>query len=237
MMSAKQKMMTLLVGAGMETVVLWYWKKKGLKTDHLRLGSIRERFQRIYDEKHWSAGESPSGTGSTLDGTSSLRAVLPRLLEELGVKTLLDVGCGDFHWMRHVDFDGSYIGIDIVPSVIDANKAAYESDKRRFACIDAVSEPAPYADAALCREVLFHLAFADGKKLIRNLKQAGIRYILCTTDPGCDFNPDIPTGAWRELNLRLKPYGFPEPMRQIKDGQIDNPSRIVGLWELAKVPA
>lgn len=233
-MRVKERIKTVLVAVGLEPVVLWYWNRKGVKTDYLRLRTPRERFQKIYEDHYWSVGDSASGAGSSLERTSDLRASLPSVLHDLGVNTLLDVGCGDFNWMRHVEFNGAYIGIDIVPGVISANQAAYENEKRRFACVDAVSDTVPWADAALCREVLFHLSFADGKKLIANLRHAGIKYILCTTDPDCSFNSDIPTGAWRELNLSLKPFGFSEPIAKINDGQI-KPSRIVGVWELSTI--
>jgi hypothetical protein len=60
----------------------------------------RERlFTNIYRSNHWGGADSVSGGGSDLEQTSALRAALPGVLQRLGVRTLLDAPCGDFHWM------------------------------------------------------------------------------------------------------------------------------------------
>jgi hypothetical protein len=40
-------------------------------------------------------------------------------MEAHDVKSLLDIPCGDFHWMRRVNLQGlSYVGADIVRELI-----------------------------------------------------------------------------------------------------------------------
>src|SRR5437764_8294237 len=67
---------------------------------------LREKFERIYETNLWSDPESRSGVGSSLDSTRVVRAELPKVLRRLQTRTLLDVPCGDFTWMEHVDLSG-----------------------------------------------------------------------------------------------------------------------------------
>src|SRR4051812_28060105 len=78
---------------------------------------LQERFERIYETNLWSDPETRSGVGSSLDSTRVLRTELPQALRKLEARVLLDVPCGDFTWMGHVDLSGiQYIGGDIVPT-------------------------------------------------------------------------------------------------------------------------
>src|SRR4051794_5727641 len=74
---------------------------------------LQQRFERIYMTNLWSDPETRSGVGSSLDSTRVLRAELPQALGKLEARVLLDVPCGDFTWMEHVDLSGiQYIGGD-----------------------------------------------------------------------------------------------------------------------------
>lgn len=235
-MELKSRVRHALLRIGLEGVVVHYRRLKGEPIDYLR-GDRRTRFQTIYRNARWADGdanpESLSGRGSKLDATRGLRRELPGLLTELGAKSLLDVGCGDFNWMRTLDLPCPYIGVDIVPEVIDEDERRYGNERRRFLCVDAVSEALPTADVALCREVLFHLSLDDAHALLGNIRAAGVRYLLATTEPGVAFNTDIPTGAWREINLELKPYGLGKALRYLHDGDGYNPDRRLGVWTLS----
>src|ERR1019366_5330732 len=72
---------------------------------------LAQRFARIHDTNLWGAEASLSGLGSELDATAVLRAGLPRLLEKLGVTSLLDAPCGDAGWINPYDLGVRYIGV------------------------------------------------------------------------------------------------------------------------------
>ncbi|MDP9279920.1 MAG: class I SAM-dependent methyltransferase, partial [Gemmatimonadota bacterium] len=146
--------------------------------------SIEERFARIYKTNLWFDAESRSGTGSSLDETAQLRAFLPPLLRRLNTGSLLDLPCGDFNWMSHVDLSGiEYIGGDIVEPLIEANHARFESPARRFLKVDVISGPLPEADVILCRDCLVHFSFANIVAAFRTIKASGAEYLLTTTFP------------------------------------------------------
>ena len=79
-----------------------------------RFSHPEDRFRHIYETNHWDEIESVSGPGSTLEETNPIRKRLRKMLSELEARTLLDLPCGDFHWMQHVDLSGiNYIGGDL----------------------------------------------------------------------------------------------------------------------------
>ena len=155
---------------------------------------------------------------------------LAATLDQLGAASLLDVGCGDFTWMAHVDLDAiEYVGVDIVPTVIATDVDRYSSPGRRFLCLDAVADELPEHDVALCREILFHLSFADARQLLTNLRRAGARHLIATTDTSTSFNADVTTGDFRPLNLERRPFRFPRPLHWIDDDAVVR-GRGLGIW-------
>jgi hypothetical protein len=199
-------------------------------------GSLTSRFQTIYQERFWS-GASASGPGSSLEQTTKIRARLPGLLEDLGVKILLDAPCGDFFWMKHVDLGfAHYIGGDIVPELIEDNENKYGSPKHRFEVVDLVASPLPDADLLLCRDVLVHLSYEDINKALKNLCDSNIKWLLTTHFPEHQ-NEDIPSGLWRPINLRDEPFSLPVPTELIDDtpseGSFSHPDKTLGLWAVS----
>jgi len=59
--------------------------------------SMESTFTPFYTKNLWGGDESVSGPGSSLKSTAKLRRELPKLLREIGARTLLDAPCGDFN--------------------------------------------------------------------------------------------------------------------------------------------
>src|SRR5215469_6626902 len=73
--------------------------------------AMPEIFGGVYASGIWGRTESRSGFGSNLIQTAIIRAELPRLASEFGVRSFLDIPCGDWFWMQHVELGvESYIG-------------------------------------------------------------------------------------------------------------------------------
>ncbi|WP_375161709.1 class I SAM-dependent methyltransferase [Bradyrhizobium sp. RDT46] len=193
---------------------------RGQSMAHLHAEKISDRFDAIYNSGVWQHGDEQtplSGHGSTVSGTRALRSRLPVLLNKLGGKTLIDIGCGDFSWMQHVRIDQAYVGIDVVASVIATNKKEYASPSRTFLVADAIEDPLPDGDIVICRELLFHLSFEHIRKLLGNVLSKPRSYLMLTTDRATSFNSNIPTGDYRLLNLEAWPFNFPPPIHEIDD--------------------
>jgi SAM-dependent methyltransferase len=210
----------------------------GIDVGHGLSGDRRDVFSSVYDQAVWLIGRaegSRSGLGSEVRSTAGLRENLAGLLGNLGARSLLDVGCGDFTWMQHVDLsDIEYTGIDIVQSVIAADIKEFAAAGRRFLCLDAVEAALPGADVVLCREVLFHLSFADSQRLVANIVRSGAKHLIATSDSGTGFNADIKTGDFRVLNLRKRPYRLPQPLAWIADDSVLK-GRALGVWAVSDI--
>jgi hypothetical protein len=191
-------------------------------------------FTEIYRKNAWGHPESVSGRGSILGRTAVIRAELPGLLAGVGARSLLDAPCGDFNWMRHVDLGAvEYVGADVVPELIERNRAAYEGEGRRFVTLDIVRDELPRADVVLCRDCLIHLSFRDARAAIANFKGSGSGFLLATTHPRVAENRDVESGSWRSLNLQLPPFGFREPLRLVVED--DGAGKCLGLWRLEEL--
>ncbi|HEY2957433.1 MAG TPA: class I SAM-dependent methyltransferase [Actinomycetota bacterium] len=202
----------------------------------------RERlFTNIFRSNHWGGADSVSGGGSDLDQTSALRAALPGILQRLGVRSLLDAPCGDFHWMRRVDLPlEQYVGGDIVDDLVRRLQATYAAPGREFLRMDLTVDPLPRVDAILSRDCLVHFSFRQIDAAVRNFRRSGAVYLLTTTFTDRDRNQDIVTGDWRPLNLCAPPLGWPEPVTVINEGCTEGGSvfadKSLGVWELASLP-
>lgn len=204
--------------------------------------SLEERFARIYQTNLWFDAESRSGAGSSLDSTAQLRASLPPLLRSLNARSLLDVPCGDFNWMSHVDLSGiDYIGGDIVEPMVEANRGRYESPARKFMRVDLTSGPLPAADVILCRDCLVHFSYANIIAAFRTMRASGAKYLLTTTFLNRQVNKDIVDGDWRPLNLEKSPFELPAPHSVILEECTEEGGAYVdkalAIWRVSDLPA
>ena len=137
----------------------WLQRRSGRRLAK-RFGTAEERFRHIYKSNHWSETESVSGPGSTLEETEPIRRDLPSLLKELDATSLLDLPCGDFHWMQHTDLAGiDYIGGDLVGELIERNQAQHARDGVSFRkltwCTTNCRRSMPsFAETVLCTYLL-----------------------------------------------------------------------------------
>ncbi len=225
-----------------EPVITSAVQKAELSFIRLRYGKrFREyTFQRAYRGNIWAGYESHSGAGSSLEATAAIRQELPRLIESFGVTSILDIPCGDFHWMKEVPFPEGlvYTGGDILEEVIAENQARYGGPLRSFRKMNLLEDPLPRADLVLCRDCLVHFSFADIAKSIQNLKRSGSTYLLTTHFPATTTNRDGMTGQWRPLNLQAPPFHFPAPLAVISERlAIERfADKSLALFQLSDIP-
>ena len=200
--------------------------------------TIHSTFAQIYETNKWG-GASRSGRGSDLSHTAAIRTQLPQVLSDLGIRSLLDIPCGDYYWMRHVDLRSvQYIGADIVPQLIEKNRHLYATSQRRFEILDLTKDPLPRVDLILCRDCLVHLSNRLVLRSLRSITASGSKYMLATTFPRTSVNLDNFTGGWRPLNLTMPPFGLPAPHLLICEALMEggHTDKSVGLWEIDKLP-
>lgn len=196
-------------------------------------------FSEYYQNNYWADDESVSGAGSTLEATKSIRVLIPKLIESLGVKTLLDIPCGDLNWAREMlaqdQFWGleQYIGADVVPGLIADLRRKYNHPNATFQTLDITTDPLPTVDMVLVRDLLGHFSNADVQWALRNLKRSNSRYLLSTTFPERETKGDIMTGQWRPINLASL-FGLSNPKIILNEGctMPGFEDKSLGLWDL-----
>ena len=235
--SIKEVLKHIALKTHLHALVVADRKRRGLEVAYLNGKDTSDRFSSIYSSGAWINSPdqtSSSGAGSEAAATAGLVRELPKLLERLGCHTLLDVGCGDWNWMQDMALPSRYIGVDVVPSVIQSNRR-FDRDGVSFQVLDAIKDDLPATDVAMCREMLFHLSFADGAAVLENVRRSA-RWLIATTDPDIWFNSDIRSGDFRRINLQRRPYRLPEPTFVLADGAV-HPRRVLGAWPTEDLPA
>jgi hypothetical protein len=200
-------------------------------------------FTEIWKSNLWGSATSRSGLGSEATATARLRSGLPALLERIGVRTLLDLPCGDFAWMDRLDLKlDRYIGADIVGEIVERNAALFATTDGRvkFRKLNLLSDALPAADAILCRDCFVHLSFANIGKALANIRGGNLRWLIATTFTEHRENRDAMDGDWRLLNLEAAPFGFP-PADAILNEECTEAGgayadKSLGVWRVADLP-
>lgn len=201
---------------------------------------LKDKFDEVYEKNLFCGKDSRSGEGSSMIQTQTIRKEIPKLLNELKIKTMMDAPCGDWHWMKEVELPVEhYIGVDIVETLVQKNQSSYGSKKAKFLALDLTTSHLPYADLIFSRDCLVHLSFHDALKVINNFKRTGAKYLLTTTFVQREQNEDLGDGFWRPLNKQRAPFNFPEPLALINEGCTEGNNeygdKSLGLWLLQEI--
>ena len=198
-------------------------------------------FSQVYRYEVWSAHGSlgaSSGPGSNLPSTSGARSLLTSLVMAGGVKRIIDVPCGDLTWMSTLlpllaSHNVTYLGLDVVPSLISSNTASYASPTVSFAAHDITSQPLPptqTGDLVLCRHLMFHLPPASNRAVLNALGAADADGVLMTTYLRSDENEkDYVLAMGHKVNLFREPYCLQGPKVMVKDG--DDGDMYLAYWQ------
>ena len=223
-------MYMLLLGILLSTSMVFAENKEMSHTEYV--------FTNVYNESLWWTGETYSGYGSNLHQTQLIRQEIPRIIKKFKIKSMLDIPCGDFNWMRYIILDNiKYIGADVVPDLIKNNRELYNDSNRSFLTLDIVLDRLPQCDLILCRDCLVHFPYDLVTKAITNFKSSGAKYLLTTTFSASRQNPASHSlGNWHPLNLMGPPFNFPPPIYELNEncteagGQFSD--KTLSLWRL-----
>ena len=201
--------------------------------------SLPERFDLLHRLGIYHSPESVSGYAATMQETAVMRAALPRIIQERGITSMLDIPCGDFYWMQRVPLNIDYTGADVVPELVSENQKRYGGAKRRFVLLDATHDTLPTVDLIHCRDLLIHLSNSDCRAALTNFAASGSRFLLTSHFAARTENPDIVSGDFRPINLTCPPFNFPPPLEVINEasalGEGAFTDRSMALWRLADI--
>lgn len=209
--------------------ILFGWLDRGARAAP---NPLEARFSEVYEKALWGDDETRSGWGSKRD-SGHVQAVLVYLREiipQYKVETLSDIPCGDFNWQslilaEYKDLD--YFGYDIVPALINDNRAKYPGI--RFERLDITKEIPRRADLILCKDMLNHLTYDDIKRAINNMKRSRSAYLLASNDFTWPENVEVRDegNGHRPVDICKPPLSYPAPIWN---------SHYMGLWRLSDLP-
>ncbi len=165
-------------------------------------------FEEIYKKNIWGFG---SGNGSSPATTIAYRNFLEHFINLNDIKSVLDVGCGDWQFSKYIDFgSATYVGVDVVEFLISENQKRFGSELVQFKVAPVDPRELPHAELLIMKDVLQHLT---DKQILFYRDNVFPRYSLCLITnswkaTSYDRNVDVRTGEFRALDLRAQPYSF-----------------------------
>jgi hypothetical protein len=173
---------------------------------------MEDFFTNVYEEKIWGDNNNPHYNGSSGGGSDvdyNKYAYVPFLkifIANNNVKTIVDLGCGDFKCGKLIydDLDIEYTGYDTYKKIIDYNLTQYPVSKYLFKHLDFFNNKETIINGDLCilKDVIQHwkmdeiYTFLD--YLVENKK---FKYILICNC--CNQTVDNPTNDGRSTPLSV----------------------------------
>ena len=163
-------------------------------------------FTEIYDKNKWGEG---SGTGSKMSRNNQKYIdILNEILNKYNIKTICDIGCGDWQFSKFIKYDTkdiNYLGIDCVKSVIDNNLEEYKKDNINFEYKTISDDYIPKGyDLIIIKDVIQHWEDKDILKYISKILENN-KYVFITN--GYRFMKDKNKNNLKERNIN-NPYRY-----------------------------
>lgn len=172
------------------------------------LGGMDDHVQVFSGGPGWGEPGQESGSGSDPELAMPYLKFLSEYMHEHGIKSVLDLGCGDGRLAAAIRWPGQYTGLD----------AAGGADIRTC--------PLPPADLVIIKDVLQHWPVKDILAFRQRL--AGYRHVLITgSAAGVRVNEDIAAGGFRSVDLAEPPFMW--PVTTLFEWTGDEPKRVVRL--------
>lgn len=189
----------------------------------LDIDGLKSAFSAIYRDDAWSNG---SGPGSIPQINRPYIVFLEAFVRNNNVRRIIDIGCGDFQLMKSVDVGAiEYIGYDLVPQVIEANRHQHKRKSLSFCEMPSSPEELPEGDLAIVKDVLIHLDNRTCHSLLNALLNKN-RFVITVNNRTNDanaYNKEIVSGEFRPVDVSLPPLNFPSAtvLRYSRDCMLD----------------
>ena len=191
-----------------------------------------------------------SGFGSTLHQTVNVREFLEETIVKRNIEGVIDVPCGDMHWMQHVRALGEgrvrYFGGDVSNVVVDEHRKRFVTSggMMEFDVVDVVDKDLLGVDGVkkimevdgevllIVRHLMFHLNSAENVKVLERieaLSHVKRLHVMLSTYLISNENDEeeyyLATG--HKINLFARPFCVEDPIEMVSDGVRD---LWMGVW-------
>ncbi len=181
-------------------------------------------FEQIYRDGRWGRG---SGSGSAEAVTRPYRQFLQAFLSEHAIRSVVDLGCGDWQFSQFIDWTGvDYLGLDASETAL-VSARRFEGPGVSFRRADVTTEDLPAADLLIAKDVLQHWSRDDIGKLLPKLGR--YRHVLITNGFPAEqlhrTNKRLVSGrGCRPVDLQQPPFNLPGDF--VFDYDSDEPKRV-----------
>lgn len=171
------------------------------------LADGRITFGRIYNSGGWSG--LGSGPGSSARYNRPFLELLSDFTKKADIRSIVDYGCGDWAMFSEFQFGQvDYLGIDIVDSVIEANRKRYSGPCVEFRPARPLAEETCSADLLLMKDVLLHLPNSQCIEFL-NYARRRFRFGIFINDMRsheAEVNEEIELGGYRPVDITKPPF-------------------------------
>jgi len=204
---------------------------------------IQSAFIQIYETNSWGGGLG-SGPGSALTFTTHIRCYMHNLILAFNIQTIIDAPCGDLWWMSYFLSEHpnlNYIGVDIVPAVINHHKDVHSRHNREFyvgdltntqmfSNIKANSKVWKGNTMIMTRHAIEHNKAADQIVILKNIHDSKANYFFGTSHVDTHVQQFTDkSGGFSAANFRLAPYNLPPPIEYMYE---QSKEVYMGFWTL-----
>ena len=169
-------------------------------------------FDNIYKNKSWGEGSiegGSSGSGSSPEVNKAYLSFLSSFIKENNIKSIVDVGCGDWQIMSLLNTDNiHYKGYDVSKKIIDYNNKIHKKNNIEF-YVEDLDKKSNYerGDLLICKDVLQHLSYSKINNILSQLNK--YKYVIIINDIVQDTNnSDIDNGGYRSLDIQKQPFNI-----------------------------
>ena len=132
---------------------------------------MEDVFTKIYETNAWGNNGNAEYSGSSGDGScinynkDTYVPFLKKFITEHNIKTIVDLGCGDFQCGKLIydDLDVSYTGYDAYKKIIEYNSSQCTLPKYTFNHLDFCNNKESIRSGDLCilKDVIQHWSLAN----------------------------------------------------------------------------
>jgi predicted TPR repeat methyltransferase len=190
-----------------------------------------QEFKHIYETKLWGE-ESPSGNGFKSEVDSKVISIIEEVINKYEIKSILDLGCGDWTIMKNVDLSSvdRYVGMDCVEALIEENINNYSTDKVSFKYDDARTTDLEDFDLIIVRDVLIHYPNESIKIMLDAIKNKKYSYLLMTTWQDGDNSEKFDRFSnARKVNFFADPFNLSQPDEVFYEDEGQN--KQLSIWK------
>jgi SAM-dependent methyltransferase len=196
----------------------YYYNRNMYKKDNNYKTNYVTVFTDIYENNKWGNNNNEYYKGSSGPASSYEEQInryvpfLRTLINNRKVKTIVDLGCGDFKVgnILYDDLDIKYTGYDAYEKVISYNNLVNKNkEKYDFIHLDLFNNKEKIINGDLCilKDILMHWPLTDIYTFMDYIVESKLfKYILIINDLAQKKdNTDIPTGEFRPLSVDFFP--------------------------------